>query len=515
MAELERTDGSAGDGSSSSTGSFATSEVQLDKAKFEEKFSVLALKIPKKQTGEFLKRLKAHTLNVARRKNVEPCPGETKNFVLLARDLKDVSDLPVSEKEWLQGQLSSTQIQLTSFEVRLDYDHFTVEEVLKKLLPAGMEVPTSFEQAGHICHVNLRDSQLPFRYLIARIILDKNKSVKTVVNKTGKIETAFRTFPMEVLGGDPSTVVRLREQQCWFEFEYRDVYWNSRLHEEHQRLVEALFVKPVSNLSNLRCKPVLADCTCGVGPFSLPVVKQTIGLVSHANDLNPESIRWLTRNAEINKLPHVNHVSEMPPSDEKSLAPPQDGSRLVIHAAGDARHFVRALYQERHSVTHAIFNLPATGVELLDCFCGLDYTERGLPRPLICCYTFSDAAIESPGDDGCVAQLLRRVAAALGVPIESFSYVGLAGNARLALPSPQVVEMIRAAESDPEKTSGRTAIAVRLVRNVAPSKHMFCVCFRVPEQPAASVKEVSPAAESEPLAEGAAVVPPEKKAKLT
>ena len=33
-------------------------------------------------------------------------------------------------------------------------------------------------------------------------------------------------------------------------------------------------------------------------------------------------------------------------------------------------------------MTHAVFNLPAAGVELLDCFRGLDYDKQGLPRPL-------------------------------------------------------------------------------------------------------------------------------------
>lgn len=94
------------------------------------------------------------------------------------------------------------------------YEHFTAEEVLRKLLPEGIEVPSSFEQAGHVAHLNLRapwlesagfsavdmnllelilsshrhyvvskpfemceDSQLPYKKLIGQVILDKNKSV--------------------------------------------------------------------------------------------------------------------------------------------------------------------------------------------------------------------------------------------------------------------------------------------------------------------------------------------------
>merc|ERR1712151_996897 len=193
--------------------------------------------------------------------------------------------------------------------------------------------------------------------VIAQVILDKNKSVKTVVNKTGKIESEFRTFPMEHLAGDTSTVVKLREHQCWFEFEFKDVYWNSRLQEEHGRLIDALFINPV--LAGQCHRPVLADCTCGIGPFSLPIAKQADGVVCHANDLNPASIHWLTRNAELNKLRCVNKVSGLPPYDS-SFANPEmgSGSRLAIHEPGDAREFVRGLYRGSHPVTHALFNLP-------------------------------------------------------------------------------------------------------------------------------------------------------------
>ncbi len=39
---------------------------------------------------------------------------------------------------------------------------------------------------------------IPYKYLIAKVILDKNPGISTVVNKLGTIETEFRTFPMEV-----------------------------------------------------------------------------------------------------------------------------------------------------------------------------------------------------------------------------------------------------------------------------------------------------------------------------
>ena len=54
---------------------------------------------------------------------------------------------------------------------------------LQKALPGMTELPSSFESVGHIAHLNLRDELLPHKQLIAEVLLDKNPSIRTVVNK--------------------------------------------------------------------------------------------------------------------------------------------------------------------------------------------------------------------------------------------------------------------------------------------------------------------------------------------
>ena len=56
---------------------------------------------------------------------------------------------------------------------------------VQRLLPEGCEVPSAFECVGHIAHMNLRDEVLPWKRVIGQVLLDKNPSIRTVVNKVG------------------------------------------------------------------------------------------------------------------------------------------------------------------------------------------------------------------------------------------------------------------------------------------------------------------------------------------
>jgi tRNA (guanine37-N1)-methyltransferase len=67
------------------------------------------------------------------------------------------------------------------------------------------------------------------------------------------------------------------------------VYWNSRLHTEHDRLVQ-LF----------QPEDVVVDVFAGVGPFAIPAAKK--GCAVLANDLNPNSAKYLLKNVQDNRV---------------------------------------------------------------------------------------------------------------------------------------------------------------------------------------------------------------------
>lgn len=140
-------------------------------------------------------------------------------------------------------------------------------------------------------HLNIRGQYLPYKSIIAQVIMDKNPTIRTVINKVDNVgmESEYRTFSYEVLAGPDDMLVEVSEAGCLFKFDYSKVYWNTKLGTEHQRIV-GLF-KPGE---------VAVDLMAGIGPFAAPAGKK--GAFVWANDKNPESYKYLTDIIKRNKV---------------------------------------------------------------------------------------------------------------------------------------------------------------------------------------------------------------------
>nr|XP_012143208.1 PREDICTED: FAD synthase-like isoform X2 [Megachile rotundata] len=198
--------------------------------------------------------------------------------------IKCFKDFMENEREYLEGY-----VYFGTTKVVLNYDNWTAYDMLKAILPEGIDIPTSYSLIGHILHLNLRDAHLPYKSIIGQIYLDTIPNAKTVVNKINNIDTAFRHFSMEILAGDKNTVTTVKEHGCTYELDFSQVYWNSRLSTEHSNLIT--FMKE---------NDVLYDVFAGVGPFAVPAARKKIEVL--ANDLNPEAYKWLQKNITINKV---------------------------------------------------------------------------------------------------------------------------------------------------------------------------------------------------------------------
>jgi len=168
-----------------------------------------------------------------------------------------------------------------------------LDEIMSAIIPKDVsdEIPSGFAIVGHVAHLNIHDEWLPYKNLIAEVLLDKNPTITTVINKIDDVgaSSVFRTFSYEVLAGEDNMNVEVNEGECVFRFDYSKVYWNSRLQTEHKRLVD-LF-----NPGEVVC-----DVMAGVGPFALPAGKK--GVFVWANDLNPNSYASLKDGITRNKV---------------------------------------------------------------------------------------------------------------------------------------------------------------------------------------------------------------------
>ncbi|XP_045679261.1 tRNA (guanine(37)-N1)-methyltransferase isoform X3 [Phyllostomus hastatus] len=247
-----------------------------------------------------------------------------------------------------------------------------------------------------------------------QVMIDKNPGITSAVNKINNIDNTYRNFQMEVLSGEENMMTKVRENNYIYEFDFSKVYWNPRLSTEHSRITELL--KPGD---------VLFDVFAGVGPFAIPVAKKNCTVF--ANDLNPESYKWLLHNCTLNKVEKRVKVFNL---DGKDFLQGPVREELMQQLGPLSK-------EKKHSV-HIVMNLPAKAIEFLSAFKSL---LDGQPcsselLPIVHCYSFSKDA--RPAED-----VQQQAEAVLGISLHACS-------------------------------------SVHLVRNVAPNKEMLCITFRVP-----------------------------------
>lgn len=408
-------------------------------------------------------------------------------------DSKRVLQLGVEDATALsaeaQAAISEFSGVLVPHPVEFPYEYWTVEQVLRAILPVELEegAPSAFAMVGHLAHVNLREEYLAYRYLIGQVILEKTPRVRTVVNKLDSIETEFRVFAMELLAGVPEFEAEVSESNCLFQLDFRNVYWNSRLHTEHGRLIAQF--KPFQ---------VLADVMAGVGPFAVPAAKKGSWVL--ANDLNPHCFASLEKNCSLN---HVERHLQASCLDGRAFIRQSVlttwNAAFPGEASGDELLSARQKRKERSAqrrareegkeatpepqppvteskpsrrlVDHFVMNLPATALEFLDAFRGL-YTHLAshvgyetLEAEMAHRRNHTDVEALPMVHVHCFTKDVER--AAQDICERANSALGLTGTDRLVPPG------------DPSMPP-TPELFLHLVRSVAPSKDMYCLTFRLP-----------------------------------
>ncbi|EKM84070.1 hypothetical protein AGABI1DRAFT_32708 [Agaricus bisporus var. burnettii JB137-S8] len=425
---------------------------RLDKSAFHKTLTVLSARVPPNKTGQLLKarELKGALMDLPKIRSVVSDPENPNGSRLVLLRTVKYSELPPVAQEYLGKETQG----LVNHEIKLDYDYWSTDDILQTILPGQLRegAPSGFAMTGHIAHVNLLEEYLPYKYLIGQLILDKNKKVRTVVNKLDSIHAQFRVFEMELIAGDPDYIVEHHESDCRFTFDFSQVYWNSRLHTEHERLVRMF--EP---------DDVVADVFAGVGPFAIPSARK--GCAVLANDLNPASHKYLEKNVAdngvsdrvrtfcedgrefIQTIAKQLHDDPLPPFNGPALSRTRrekERRRARLQHIADATP--NPVAKSRKRICHFIMNLPDTAILFLNAFRGMlkaDEDDNLLDTyevmPMIHCHCFTREMDPEKAE----VDIRKRVEEQLGAPLEE-------------------------------------DVTFHLVRSVAPNKEMYCISFRLP-----------------------------------
>lgn len=385
----------------------------LDREKFTKEVSIPCLTVPATENlNKLIPSVKPLLLKLRHWKPVRLSSEGNKLLFLNPEEVKDWSDLPADKLRAFS--VDESALGKESLEIR--YENYHLRDILKAILPEDFEGVSSFSQVGHIVHVNLRDKVLPFKQIVGQVLLDNVPNCKSVVNKLNSIDNVYRNFLLELLAGEENYQALVKENGVSFEFDFSKVYWNSRLSTEHERIVQS--VQP---------NDIVYDVFAGVGPFAVPIAKKKQCRVL-ANDLNPDSAKWLEHNKKLNKI----------------------GSNLEVFNK-DAKDFIleeirvdleKELIREGKRTLRVVMNLPEMGKEFLKYFQGLISDQELLDK-------------WNPSDR----------------PVLINVYCFVRGEDLLLAAQESVEEQLQS-KLTPEQIQ-----SIKFVRNVAPNKDMMRVSF--------------------------------------
>lgn len=442
---------------------------KLDRSLFKCETRLPMLKVEKSKYNEVKNMLKSFLIDLPRmtRKYSELKEDDklskTHKGLLLDADKFKSFDESLNEecKMYLEKKLKlNINEEFEYIDVKLNYEDFQYDDIIKFILPDEILNENigakSFSAVGHIAHFNLRSELAEYRYIIGEVLIDKVTHVKTVVNKINEIDNTYRNFEFEILAGDTDTNVTCKENKCLFKFDFKSVYWNPRLGKEHERIVDSM-----------KQNDIVYDCFAGVGPFSIPAGTKNKCIVV-ANDLNPNSYKFLVENYTLNRSKTQIKKEE---EDKRMNKEFYQQFPIRFHAFNlDAKDFIKTelkthllkclkfnLFEKyfMKSKFFVLMNLPAIATEFLVGFNGLLNEHSNEIRDLLL-----------------VSSDEKRRFLLESFKLSVFCYCFIKDEEDLLKTKARVLSDLGAGDD--------LVIGARNVRKVAPNKEMYCLEFNLP-----------------------------------
>jgi len=201
-------------------------------------------------------------------------------------------------------------------------DVFAKEEIEK--------VYSSFDIIGDIIIIKIPEELDGKKEIIAKILINKIKTVKTVFQQISSVQGEYRTRRLCFLIGINKSITEYREHGCIFKVDVLKTYFSPRLSTERLR---------VSKL--IRNNEIIVNMFAGIGTYSIILAKKNPDCIVYSIDSNPHATDLCIINSKLNKV--------------------QD---RVIPILGNARTIIST--QLKGKATRVLMPLPEQASEFID-----------------------------------------------------------------------------------------------------------------------------------------------------
>ena len=169
---------------------------------------------------------------------------------------------------------------------------------MKNKLPAYQRIPQ--DVIGDIAILKFPKGVLVSeRKKVAIEVMERNKNVKVVLEKVGRVSGRLRKHKTKWLAGEKRKDTVHKESGCVFKLNVDETYFSARLSEERKRVAEDICKK-------IKNKQKILVMFAGVGPFPIVIAKKLkrknkkVEIVS--SEINKKASGFAVENVKLNKV---------------------------------------------------------------------------------------------------------------------------------------------------------------------------------------------------------------------
>jgi tRNA (guanine37-N1)-methyltransferase len=218
-----------------------------------------------------------------------------------------------------------------------------------------MKFPKSFDFLGNVILIKFpREFKKSDKKKFAQKLLEKNKSVETILEKTDKFKGRLRISKTKWLAGKKTKEVLYKENNCVFRFNIDTTYFSPRLSNERKEIA-----------GKIKKGEKVLVMFAGISVFPIVIAKNSKAKEIYSNEINREANKYGKMNVELNK---VKDRVQLVPGDIKRVAEKLNKKFDVI---------VMPRPQLKDCFLKQAFNLSKKGTRIFYYdFCGVDKVSQ-------------------------------------------------------------------------------------------------------------------------------------------